>query len=173
MSDAIVWRPRNGLCAQNKMAQASKPYLLRLPYHGNQYQMWEKNPTPLPPFSHLSLSLCKFWIQFLFKYKAPGLHINIHATTAPTQSTEVPIQLQPECALVNCDVRVVVSASHLPVVAFLAKLLLEVSQGEAVSLHHAAIRNLFTTEEVGDHEFLRPTIAKWKVELVHQLNSQE
>lgn len=39
----------------------------------------------------------------------------------------------------------------VPVVAFLAKLFLEVSQGEAVGLHHTAIRNLLTTEEVGDH----------------------
>lgn len=44
----------------------------------------------------------------------------------------------------------------LPVVAFLAKLLLEVTQGEAVGLHHAAVGNLLATEEVGDHQLLRP-----------------
>lgn len=50
-----------------------------------------------------------------------------------------------------CNLCAVISGSYLPVVAFLAKLFLEVSQGEAVGLHHAAIRNLLTTEEVGDH----------------------
>lgn len=49
---------------------------------------------------------------------------------------------------------------YLPVIAFLAQLFLEVSQGEAVGLHHAAIRDLLTTEEVGDHELLRPENAK-------------
>lgn len=53
-----------------------------------------------------------------------------------------------------CDLCAVVSGSYLPVVAFLAKLFLEVSQGEAVGLHHAAIRNLLTAEEVGDHQLL-------------------
>lgn len=61
---------------------------------------------------------------------------------------------------IKCDLCAVVSGSYLPVVAFLAKLLLEVSQGEAVGLHHAAIRNLLTTEKVGDHQFLRPENAK-------------
>ena len=51
----------------------------------------------------------------------------------------------------HCDPCVAVRESYLPVVAFFAKLLLEVSQGEAVGLQHATIRNLLTTEEVGDH----------------------
>jgi len=46
--------------------------------------------------------------------------------------------------------------SYLPVVSLLAQLLLEVSQGEAVRLHHAAVRNLLPAEEVGDHQLLRP-----------------
>lgn len=62
--------------------------------------------------------------------------------------------------LVYCDLCTVVSGSYLPVVAFLAKLFLEVSQGEAVGLHHTAIRNLLTTEEVRDHKLLRPENAK-------------
>ncbi len=53
--------------------------------------------------------------------------------------------------LVYCDLCAAVSGSYLPVVAFLAELFLEVSQGETVGLHHAAIWNLLTTEEVGDH----------------------
>lgn len=65
-----------------------------------------------------------------------------------------------KCVLVYCDPCAVVSGSYLPVVAFLAELFLEVSQGEAVGLHHAAIRNLLTAEEVGDHELLRPENAK-------------
>lgn len=51
-----IWGPRNSLCAQNKRAQASKPYLLRLPYHGNQYQMWAKSLQyikKIPPSSSL------------------------------------------------------------------------------------------------------------------------
>lgn len=55
--------------------------------------------------------------------------------------------------------------SYLPVVAFLAQLFLEVSQSEAVGFHHAAIRNLLTTEEIGDHQFLRPDDAKRKAAL--------
>lgn len=49
---------------------------------------------------------------------------------------------------------------YLPVVAFLAKLLLEVSQGETVGLHHASIRNLLTTEEISDHQLFRPENTK-------------
>lgn len=56
-----------------------------------------------------------------------------------------------------------VTETYLPVVAFLAKLLLEVTQCEAVGLHHAAIRNLLTTEKVGDHKLLRPESVKWKL----------
>lgn len=41
------------------------------------------------------------------------------------------------------------SSRCLPVIAFFAKLLLEVSQGETVCLHHAAVGDLLTTEEVG------------------------
>ena len=48
------------------------------------------------------------------------------------------------------------SAVCLPVVAFLAKLFLEVTEGEAVGFHHAAIRNFLATEKVGDHQLLRP-----------------
>lgn len=44
------------------------------------------------------------------------------------------------------------SSRCLPVIAFFAKLLLEVSQGETVCLHHAAVGDLLTTEEVGDHQ---------------------
>ena len=40
----------------------------------------------------------------------------------------------------------------LPVFAFLAELVFEVSQGEAVGLHDAAVGDLLTTEEVGDHQ---------------------
>lgn len=54
------------------------------------------------------------------------------------------------------QLRASVRGSYLPVVAFLAQLFLEVSQGEAVGLHHAAVGDLLTTEEVGDHELLRP-----------------
>ena len=38
----------------------------------------------------------------------------------------------------------------LPVFAFLAELVFEVSQGEAVGLHDAAVGDLLTTEEVGE-----------------------
>ena len=40
----------------------------------------------------------------------------------------------------------------LPVFAFLAELVFEVSQGEAVGLHDAAVGDLLTAEEVGDHQ---------------------
>lgn len=42
----------------------------------------------------------------------------------------------------------------VPVVAFLAELLFEVAQGEAVCLHHAPVGDLLTTEEVCDHSFI-------------------
>lgn len=58
-------------------------------------------------------------------------------------------------------------AAHLPVVAFLAKLLLKVTQGEAVGLHHAAVGNLLATEEVGDHQLFRPGST-----VKHMLNSR-
>lgn len=61
----------------------------------------------------------------------------------------------------SCDL-LLAGGWYLPVVAFLAQLFLEVSQSEAVGLHHAAIRDLLTTEEVGDHKLLWPKNTKLK-----------
>lgn len=40
----------------------------------------------------------------------------------------------------------------VPVVAFLAELLFEMAESEAVGLHESAVRDLLATEEIGDHQ---------------------
>lgn len=81
-----------------------------------------------------------------------------HLVTATTLTKQQQLTIYPSmCSkTMICCLR----GLYLPVVAFLAQLFLEVSQGEAVGLHHAAIRDLLTTEEVGDHELLRPKNVK-------------
>lgn len=101
------------------------------------------------------------WISSFFLFLTARLHsFTLKHTYMHTNSAKIDTFIRQACASGYLP-----RGSYLPVVAFLAQLFLEVSQSEAVGFHHAAIGDLLATEEIGDHQFLRPDDAKRKAAL--------
>lgn len=115
---------------------------------------WERKQSSRTPSAPLSLWALNAADQPIsFKYWAPAFHMQ---PQQQTQAKPASAATGPRSCHRPIAARAPILCSYLPIVAFLAQLFLEVSQGEAVGLHHAAIRDLLPTEEVGDHKLLRP-----------------
>lgn len=118
-----------------------------------------------------SLSLCQLWIADRPSFFPPWIFtaVRLQFFSLIRQSYASPLMINNNPATRVATARQVWTNPYLgisnvvysPVVAFLAKLFLEVTQGEAVSLHHAAIRNFLAAEKVGDHQLLRPENTTW------------